>query len=264
MRLTFLGTGTSCGVPVIGCNCPVCRSLDPRDKRLRTAALLETDSTRLIIDCGPDFRQQMLAQPFRKIDGVLISHIHYDHVGGIDDVRPFCMLGSINIYANADTCQGLRHNMPYCFGKHLYPGVPQLTLHETAPHQPLQIGDMRVMPIEVLHGNLPILGFRIGTLAYITDMKTIADTELPYLQDIDTLVVNALRWEKPHHSHQLISEAISFAQRLHARRTYLIHLTHDIGLHEEADKRLPNGIHFAYDGLQIEIPHPDDSALAPQ
>lgn len=264
MRLTFLGTGTSCGVPVIGCNCPVCQSLDPRDKRLRTAALLETDSTRLIIDCGPDFRQQMLTQPFRKIDGVLISHIHYDHVGGIDDVRPFCRLGNINIYANADTCQGLHHNMPYCFGNHLYPGVPQLTLHETAPHQPLQIGDMRVMPIEVFHGDLPILGFRIGTLAYITDMKTIADTELPYLQGIDTLMVNALRWEKPHHSHQLISEAISFAQRLHARRTYLIHLTHDIGLHEEANKRLPSGIHFAYDGLQIEIPQPNDSVLSPQ
>lgn len=253
MRLTFLGTGTSNGVPVIGCDCEVCRSNDPRDKRLRTSALVETESTRVLIDCGPDFRQQILPHPFRKIDGVLVTHIHYDHVAGIDDLRPFCRLGAVNIYANADTCRGLHHNMPYCFGEHLYPGVPLLALHAVAPHEPLQVGDLSILPIEVMHGQMPILGFRIGTMVYITDMKTIDDAELPYLQGIDTLVVNALRWEKPHHSHQLVDEAIAFSRRLGARRTFLTHLTHEIGLHGEADKRLPDGFHFAYDGLQIEV-----------
>lgn len=253
MKLTFLGTGTSNGVPVIGCDCAVCRSHDPRDRRLRTSALLETEHTRVLIDCGPDFRQQILPLPFRKIDGVLITHIHYDHVAGIDDVRPFCRLGAVNIYANEATCRGLHHTMPYCFGEHLYPGVPLLALHSITPHVPLQIGDFHIVPVEVMHGQLPILGFRIGTMAYITDMKTIGDAELPYLQGIDTLVVNALRWEKPHHSHQLVDEAIAFARRLGVRRTFLTHLTHNIGLHIEAEKRLPEGFHFAYDGLSIDL-----------
>lgn len=253
MRLTFLGTGTSNGVPVIGCDCEVCRSQDPRDQRLRTSALIETETTRVLIDCGPDFRQQILRQPFRKIDGLLITHIHYDHVAGIDDVRPFCQLGPVNIYADAATCSGLHHTMPYCFGEHLYPGVPQLALHTIAPHDPLQIGDLKIVPIVVLHGKMPILGFRIGPLAYITDMKSIDEAELPYLQDVDTLVVNALRWEPPHHSHQLVSDAIDFAHRLGVRRTYLTHLTHKIGRYAEASKRLPEGVSFAYDGLQIDV-----------
>lgn len=252
-RLTFLGTGTSSGVPVIGCNCEVCRSTDPRDNRLRTSALLETESTRILIDCGPDFRQQILRQPFRKIDGVLLTHIHYDHVGGIDDVRPFCKLGDVDIYANRGTVAGLHTTMPYCFAEHLYPGVPKLRLHTIEKHKPFTIGGIGVMPVEVMHGKLPILGFRFGRLAYITDMKTIDDGEIPYLEGIDTLVVNALRWKRPHHSHQLVDDAIAFSRRLGARHTYLIHLTHDIGLHEEADRCLPSGFHFAYDGLQIPV-----------
>ena len=143
------------GVPVLGCNCAVCRSKDPRDKRLRTSALLETATTRIVIDSGPDFRQQMLAQTFRKIDGLLITHIHYDHVGGIDDVRPFCALGDIDVYANATTCEGLRHNFPYCFTDHLYPGVPKLNLHSILPHAKFVIGDIEVTPITVMHGKLP-------------------------------------------------------------------------------------------------------------
>ena len=253
MRLTFLGTGTSNGVPVIGCNCAVCHNSDPRDKRLRTSALIETENTRVLIDCGPDFRQQILPLLFRKIDGILITHIHYDHVAGIDDVRPFCTFGTVNIFANSDTCQGLQHNMSYCFGSHLYPGVPHLALHAIAPHEPLHIGDLQIIPVEVMHDKMPILGFRIGTMAYITDMKTISDTELPYLQGIDTLVVNALRWKRPHHSHQLVADAITFSRKLGVRRTFLTHLTHDIGLHAEAEKRLPEGIHFAHDGLVIDI-----------
>ena len=207
----------------------------------------------MLIDCGPDFRQQILRQPFRKIDGLLITHIHYDHVAGIDDVRPFCQLGPVNIYADAATCSGLHHTMPYCFGEHLYPGVPKLALHTIAPHDPLQIGDLKIVPIVVLHDKMPILGFRIGPLAYITDMKSIDETELPYLQDVDTLVVNALRWDPPHHSHQLVSDAIDFAHRLGVRRTYLTHLTHKIGRYAEANKRLPEGVSFAYDGLQIDV-----------
>lgn len=251
-QLTFLGTGTSSGVPVIGCQCAVCRSTDPRDKRLRTSALLETESTRILIDCGPDFRQQILPQPYRKIDGVLLTHIHYDHVGGIDDLRPFCKFGNVDIYANKGTVDGLHVTMPYCFGAHLYPGVPKLCLHVIKKHEHFKIGDIDIVPVEVMHDKLPILGYRFGNMAYITDMKTIADEEYQYLEGIDTLIVNALRWEREHHSHQLVREAIAFSRRIGAKRTYFIHLTHDIGLYPEAEKRLPEGFHFAYDGLKID------------
>lgn len=251
MRLTFLGTGTSAGVPVMGCPCEVCHSSDPKDKRYRTAALLEVGNTRLLIDCGPDIRMQMMPLPFLPLDGVLLTHIHYDHVGGMDDLRGFCVFGDINVYADEPTANALHTTMPYCFTKTLYPGVPRLCLHTIRPHQPLTIRDAEIMPIQVMHGKLPILGYRIGSLAYITDMKTIDDAELPYLEGVETLVVNALRWDKDHHSHQLIDDAIAFSRRIGAKRTYLIHLTHDIGLHKEASKKLPAGFEFAYDGLVI-------------
>lgn len=250
-KLRFLGTGTSQGVPVIGCPCAVCHSTDPHDKRFRTSALLETDSTRVLIDCGPDFRQQILPLPFRKIDGVLLTHIHYDHVGGLDDLRPFCWFNNIDIYANHGTVDGLHQTMPYVFAKHLYPGAPKLLLHTIKKHKPFTIGDIDIMPVEVMHDKLPILGYRFGSLAYITDMKTISDEEIPYLEGVKTLVVNALRWDRPHHSHQLVDDAIAFSRRIGARNTYFIHMTHDIGFHFEADSRLPEGFHFAYDGLEI-------------
>lgn len=253
MRLRFLGTGTSQGVPVLGCSCKVCKSHDPRDRRYRTAALIETGATRILLDAGPDLREQLLKVPFRKIDGVLLSHIHYDHVAGLDDLRPYCIFGDINVYANEATVNALRVTMPYCFAEHLYPGVPKLTLHTIAKHTPLKIGDVDIMPIEVMHGQLPILGYRIGSLAYITDMKSISDEELPYLSGIKTLVVNALRFDREHHSHQLVSDAIDFAYRLKAGRTFLIHVTHDIGFYDDANKRLPNGFQFAYDGQEIEV-----------
>lgn len=253
MKLTFLGTGTSFGVPVIGCRCAVCQSKDPLDHRLRTSALLETKTTRVLIDCGPDFRQQLLAQPIRPIDGVLVTHSHYDHVGGIDDLRPYTFKKSINIYANSLAVSGIHSMMPYCFKSQLYPGVPRLALHTIQKHQPFTIGDIPVMPIEVMHDQLPILGYRFGPLAYITDMKTISDEELPYLEGVDTLVVNALRFEGVHHSHQLVDDAIRFARKIGAHRTYFVHTTHDIGFHRDACKRLPEGFTFAYDGLKIEI-----------
>lgn len=253
MQLTFLGTGTSGGVPSIGCSCEVCRSTDPRDRRLRSSAILTTATTRLLIDCGPDFRQQILPFPFQRFDGILLTHIHFDHVAGIDDLRPFCVFGDLEIYTNHRTANSLRTTMPYCFTEHLYPGVPRLNLHEVAPHEPFTVGDINVMPIEVMHDRLPILGFRFGQLAYVTDMKTISDSELPYLKDIDTLVVDALRWAPSHHSHMTVDEAVEFARRVGARRTLLMHCNHQIGLHEQTNRRLPEGIELAYDGMTIDI-----------
>ncbi|MBQ8656325.1 MAG: MBL fold metallo-hydrolase [Prevotella sp.] len=272
MKLTFLGTGTSCGVPTIGCRCEVCQSTDPHDKRLRCSALLETQQTRLLIDCGPDFRQQIMPQPFRKIDGILITHAHYDHMGGMDDIRPYCQFGEINVYADPIARQGLLEMLPYCFAEHRYPGVPAIGLHEIHPHEPMTIGDIDILPFQVMHGKLPILGYRFtthpqpstlhlppstfnpqpSTLVYITDMKTIDDAEVPYAEGADTLVVNALR-QKPHHSHQTVDDAVRFARRVHARCTFLIHPSHDIGLHAVVNRTLPADIQLAYDGQVIEV-----------
>ncbi|MBP3778216.1 MAG: MBL fold metallo-hydrolase [Prevotella sp.] len=253
MKLTFLGTGTSCGVPVIGCQCEVCQSTDPKDQRTRCSVLVETETTRLLIDCGPDFRQQILPQPFRKIDGILITHSHYDHMGGMDDIRPYCQFGEMNVYADPIARKAMLEMLPYCFAEHRYPGVPAIGLHEIHAHEPLQIGDFDIMPIEVMHGKLPILGYRIGKLAYITDMKTIDEGEYPYLEGTELLVVNALRFDKPHHSHQLVDDAIKFARRVGARQTLLIHVCHDIGLHEKVNAMLPEDIQLAYDGQEVII-----------
>lgn len=252
MKLTFLGTGTSCGVPTIGCHCYTCSSKDPHDKRLRCSVLIETETTRLLIDCGPDFRQQIMDQPFRKIDGILITHAHYDHMGGMDDIRPYCQFGEINVYADPLARQGMLEMLPYCFAEHRYPGVPAIQLHEIHKHEAFRIGDLDVMPFEVMHHDLPIMGYRIGSLAYITDMKTIDAAEIPYIEGCSTLVVNALR-EKPHHSHQTLTEAVRFAQRINARQTWLIHSSHDIGRHAEVNASLPQNIQLAYDGQIVEV-----------
>ena len=252
MKLTFLGTGTSCGVPTIGCHCYTCSSKDPHDKRLRCSVLIETETTRLLIDCGPDFRQQIMDQPFRKIDGILITHAHYDHMGGMDDIRPYCQFGEINVYADPLARQGMLEMLPYCFAEHRYPGVPAIQLHEIHKHEAFRIGDLDVMPFEVMHHDLPIMGYRIGSLAYITDMKTIDAAEIPYIEGCSTLVVNALR-EKPHHSHQTLTEAVRFAQRINARQTWLIHSSHDIGRHADVNASLPQNIQLAYDGQVVEV-----------
>lgn len=253
MKFTFLGTGTSSGVPVLGCQCEVCRSRDPRDRRFRCVGLLETDSTRLLIDCGPDIRMQLMPLPFRKLDGVLLTHIHYDHVAGIDDLRGFCVFGDLNIYASQPTADALRVTMPYCFTEKLYPGVPLLNLHPIRHGQKGQIGDIEWQAIEVMHGKMPILAYRFGRFAYITDMKTISDESRQLFQGVDTLVVNALRFEREHHSHMLVDDAIRFARSVGARRTFLIHVTHNIGFHDDANSRLPDDIRFAYDGLVLEV-----------
>ena len=253
IKLRFLGTGTSNGVPVLGCNCAVCQSNDSKDKRYRTSALIETDNTRIMLDCGPDARMQLLQVPFRPINAVLISHIHYDHVAGIDDLRPFCLFGDIDVYANSSTAKALKQTMPYCFTDELYPGVPRLNLHTIESGKAFKVNEVEVLPIKVYHGKLPILAYRFGEVAYITDMKTIDDAEKELLKGVKVLVVNGLRWEKEHHSHQLIGEAIAFSKSIGAEKTFLTHVTHEIGLHVQASKCLPNNVYFAYDGLEIEI-----------
>lgn len=269
MKITFLGTGTSCGVPTLGCHCEVCRSTNPHDARLRCAAMVETDKTRLLIDCGPDIRQQLMPQRFRRIDGVLLTHMHYDHVGGIDDLRPYCRFGTIPLYGDRKTLRHVRECMPYCFPHgvaqwvesvlpwlhlKLYPGVPSLSLHRISEHQAFSVGDINVMPIRVMHGKMPILGFRLGQrFAYITDMKSMPQSELPYLKGVRTLVVNALRFTKPHHSHQLVDDAVRFARKVGAEHTWLIHFNHDIGLEQKVQHLLPHGVRLAYDGLTIDV-----------
>lgn len=252
MRLTFLGTGTSKGVPEVGCTCHTCLSTDPRDKRLRVSALVETGEARILIDCGPDLRMQMLRIPFDRLDGVLLTHEHYDHTGGIDDLRPFAIFGDIDVFADELTHRHLRERLPYFFREVLYPGVPRLLFHTVQPYVPFAIKDVEIMPLQVMHGQLPILGFRIGPLGFVTDMTDAPEETLVQLTGIDTLIIGALR-RKPHATHQTIDEAIDVARRMGARETYLIHMNHEAGLHAETDATLPEHVHLAYDGLTIEI-----------
>lgn len=251
MKIRFLGTGTSTGVPQIGCKCAVCTSSDPRDKRLRCSALVDFDSgERILIDCGPDFRQQMIPVDFRALDGVLLTHIHYDHTGGIDDLRPFCAFGDIQIFADHKTTELLHRQLPYCFATNLYPGVPKLVMNEVVPGNPFKIGKVDVEPFTVIHGKMPILAYRMGRMAYITDMSSFPDESARFLKDVDLLVVNALRHEH-HNSHQTLQEALAFVEKIKPKETYLVHMCHQMGLHAEIECQLPPHVHFAYDGLEI-------------
>ncbi|MGL4518807.1 MAG: MBL fold metallo-hydrolase [Phocaeicola sp.] len=258
MRVTVLGSGTSTGVPEIGCSCAVCKSSDPRDRRLRCSALVECNGVRILLDCSADFREQMLRLPtFAPIDGVLITHEHYDHVGGIDDLRPFCRFRDVPLYAEAGVADRLKRRIPYCFGDQLYPGVPRILLHEVAPNEPFVVsneqGDaVSVLPIRVMHGKLPILGYRIGNMAWLTDVLSLSDESYAALTGLELLFINALR-PAPHQTHQHLELALQTVARIAPKESYFIHMSHQIGLHDEADKRLPEQVHFAYDGLVVDL-----------
>lgn len=250
MKIRFLGTGTSTGIPQVGCNCEVCTSTDSRDKRLRSSVLICENNRNLLIDCGPDFRLQMLPIPFEPLD-VLITHEHYDHVGGIDDLRPFCHFSDVQIYAEGYVCDAIQQRIPYCFTDNKYPGVPNLVLNRIN-HTPLKIHEIDIQPIRLMHYQLPIFGYRIGNFAYLTDLKTIPESEYEKLKDLDVLVINALRIEE-HLSHQNLEQALDQIKRIMPKKTYLTHMSHDMGLHKEVKKNLPADVFFAYDGLEIEV-----------
>lgn len=256
MILRFLGTGTSTGVPAIGCTCPACQSTDTRDKRLRASAILSVGNVNLLIDCGPDFRQQIIDAGAPNLDAALLTHSHYDHVGGIDDLRPYCYHssdGRFPLYCLPDVATDLRNRVPYCFREHPYPGVPTFTLHELTPYESFTAVGVEVTPLLVMHANLPIIGFRIGKLAYITDAKTIPEETLAALEGIDTLVLNALR-HKPHHSHMTLADALAVVERVKPRVTWLTHIADALGTHASVEPTLPPSVHLAYDGLSISIP----------
>lgn len=253
MKVTFLGTGTSQGIPIIGSSHPVCLSDNPKDKRLRVSVLIEWDNYSYVIDCGPDFRQQMLRVNCQKIDGIIFTHEHADHVMGLDDIRPFFFRqGNIDIYAHKRVISSLQRVFSYIFEtKNKYPGAPSVNAHYIN-ESPFKIGDLQVIPIDGLHNTLQVYGYRFNKFAYLTDMKTIADTEIAKLKNLDVLVVNALR-EAPHASHFNLDEALAFIKKVKPKKAYLTHISHLLGFHDEVEKRLPENVFLAYDNLQITI-----------
>jgi phosphoribosyl 1,2-cyclic phosphate phosphodiesterase len=251
MKVTFLGSGTSVGVPVPRCTCQVCTSTDPRDQRLRSSILVESDGQTVMIDCGPDFRQQALRVGLQHIDAILLTHLHYDHCGGLDDLRPYAYAADLPVYAEAYVGDILRDKYDYIFVRR-YPGVARIDLRTVTPEVPFTIGRLCVTPLRLMHGRLPIVGYRIGALAYLTDCTEIDEAAYPLLEGIDTLIIDALRW-KSHPTHMNVEQALAVVDRLHPRHTYFTHISDGMGLHRETDARLPEGVHLAYDGLVLEV-----------
>lgn len=258
MKLTFLGTGTSQGVPVIGCRCEVCRSADERDRRLRTSAMVEVAGRTFVIDAGPDFRQQMLRAGVERVDAILLTHEHKDHTAGIDDVRAFNFVDyptirTMHIYANEPTATTLLKDFDYAFAENRYRGVPVIELHTISEHEPFSVCGVEIMPIVGEHSDrFRSVGYRIGGMAYLTDFSGIKPVEEQKLYGVEYLVVNALRW-MPHDSHFSVDEALRLIHRVRPRYAYLTHMSHHIGLMAEVQSQLPEGVMFAYDGLTVDI-----------
>lgn len=253
LHIRFLGTGTSSGVPMIGCECMVCKSADRHDNRLRSSVMISSSTTSLVIDTTPDFRYQMLRTNTKHLDAVVFTHPHKDHIAGLDDIRAFnfFMNKPMEIYANALTEEALRRDFYYAFAERKYPGVPEINLNKIA-EEPFMVGDIPVTPIEVWHMKMPVLGFRFGSFTYITDANRLEESSKDLIRGSEVLVLNALRKE-PHISHFTLDEAVALVQELGVPKAYFTHISHQLGLHNEINKELPEGMELAYDGLAITV-----------
>lgn len=253
LKITFLGTGTSQGVPMIACSCEVCISTDSRDKRLRSSILVETEKTRIVIDSGPDFRQQLLREKTKKLDAVIFTHEHKDHIAGLDEVKAFNFINRMRmpVYATERVQQALKREFAYIFAEEKYPGIPEIDLYEFN-NETFAVNDIVLEPVNVMHYKLPVKGFRINNFAYITDANFIAEPEKKKLRELDVLVLNALRRE-PHISHFTFDEAIAMVKELKPKKAYFTHISHQLGLHDDLAKELPSNIELAMDGLQLIV-----------
>lgn len=254
MKITILGTGTSVGIPMIGCSCYVCQSEDTRDKRLRTSINILTKNTSLQIDIGPDFRQQVLRSQITRIDAILLTHHHADHTSGLDEIRAFNFSQDqlIPIYAENYVLEDLKLRFDYIFGGVNYPGLPNLKLQLVEPGNSVNISGIDVLPVRIMHGELPILGYRIGNFAYITDANFIDEVTLSQLQDLDILIINALR-QKLHHSHFSLQQSLEMIKVINAKKSYITHISHQMGTHQETELKLPTNVSLAFDGLILEV-----------
>ncbi|MEZ5047565.1 MAG: MBL fold metallo-hydrolase [Chitinophagaceae bacterium] len=254
LEITFLGTGTSQGVPFIGCQCAVCQSPNSKDQRLRSSLLVQSKETTLVIDTGPDFRQQMLRSKTQKIDAILFTHSHKDHIAGLDDIRAFNYHQgkAIDVYASLETQEVIKREFPYIFSEYKYPGIPEINLVTIDKNTPFAIQDIHITPIEVMHYKMPVLGFRMGNFTYITDANFIEEPEKEKIKGSATMVLNALRKEK-HISHFTLDEAIALSTELNIPSTYFTHISHQLGLHEAESQLLPSNFYLAFDGLNIRV-----------
>lgn len=253
MTVTFLGTGTSQGVPIICCECAVCKSNDPKDNRLRSSILIESETTKVIIDAGPDFRQQLLRKNLKSLDAVVFTHEHKDHIAGLDEVKAFNYFNNMKmpVYATERVQTALKREFAYIFSEEKYPGIPEIDLH-TITDEPICINDIKLLPIDVIHYKMPVKGYRIRNFTYITDANYISETEIEKIRGSEIIVINALRKE-PHLSHFTFSEAINLMKELKPKKAFFTHISHQLGLHQDVSLELPDFIELAYDGLHIEI-----------